>query len=137
MKKVRKHLKKAIVKKRPRKYLKKALKELSEEAEDFFDDFLEGFPKKPVHKLKPVRLYGASIMVRPAYVFAERVENILKFIFGVSITISALLAAFWGFTRTSELLETLIGSIAGRLFMLLIGLSYLIIGIWKLFNLHK
>ncbi len=115
-------------------------KELSEEAEDFFDDFYEDiFHKKKfkIKKLRRVNLYGCFIAVRPAYVFAERVENILKIVFGISIFVSGILATFWGFTRTSDLLTALIGSIPGRIIVIVIGFSYFILGLWKLLHLKR
>ncbi len=135
MKKIGKYIGKAV-KKRKSKYLRKASKEFFEEAEDFFEDFFDLFShKKLSHNLKQVNWYGSTRLVRPAYIFAQKVENFLKVVFGVSIMVSALLATFWGVTRTSELLTGLITSLPGRIFMLLIGFSYLMIGIWKLFNL--
>ncbi|MBN2368467.1 hypothetical protein JXC34_05605 [Candidatus Woesearchaeota archaeon] len=137
MKKVIKKLKK--MPKTPSKYIKKAWDELVEEAEDFFDDLYEDIfqKKKPQKKLKQIKVYGMSVMARPAYVFAERVENVLKLVFGVSIFVSGVIATFWGFTRTSVLLEALIRSIYGRILIVIIGISYFILGLWKLFHLHK
>lgn len=125
--------------KTPSKYIKKAWDELVEEAEDFFDDLYEDIfqKKKPQKKLKQIKVYGMSVMARPAYVFAERVENVLKLVFGVSIFVSGVIATFWGFTRTSVLLEALIRSIYGRILIVIIGISYFILGLWKLFHLHK
>lgn len=139
MKKVKKYVGKAFRKRRFRKYFRKAWKELKEEAEDFFDDFYEDiFKKKKLHKkLKTVKLYGANVAVRPAYLFAERIESSLKIVFGISIIISGVVASFWGFTRTSVLLGTLINSLLGRILMIVIGFSYFIIGLWKVLHLHK
>ena len=61
----------------------------------------------------------------------------MHFIIGSSIFVSALMATFWGFTRTSELLTALINSIYGRIVMVIIGFSYFVLGIWKMFNLGK
>ena len=139
MKKVRKNIGKAFQKKRFAKYFRKAWYELKEEAEDFFDDFHEDiFKKKKIRKhIRQVKLYGATVAVRPAYIFAERIESLLKVIFGFSILVSALLASFWGFTRTSVLLTTLITSTLGRILMIVIGFSYFIVGLWKVLHLHK
>ena len=139
MKKVKKYLGKAFRKKRFGKYFRKVWYELKEEAEDFFDDFHEDiFKKKKIRKhIRTVKLYGATVAVRPAYVFAERIESLLKVIFGFSILVSAVLASFWGFTRTSELLASLITSTIGRILMIVIGFSYFIVGLWKVLHLHK
>ena len=135
MKKVKKNIGKAFRKKRFKKYFKKAWKELKEEAEDFYEDFFE---KKEVHKkLRKVKLHGTNILVKPAYVFAQRIEGLMHFIIGSSIFVSSLMATFWGFTRTSELLTALINSIYGRIVMVIIGFSYFVLGIWKMFNLGK
>lgn len=133
MKKVIKKLKK--VPKNPVKYFRKAWEEFKEEAEDFFEDFFED--RKVGRQLRNIKLYGAKVAVRPAYVFAERIESLLKLIIGFSILVSALIASFWGFTRTSELLSTLITSIVGRIIMIVIGFSYFIVGLWKVLHLHK
>ena len=136
LKKVSKNLKK--VPKNPKKYLFKAYKELLEEAEDFFDDFLEDvLDDRKIPKLKKFNLYGAAVMVRPAYIFAERVENLLKVIFGFSMVASGVMATFLGFTRTSELLYALIDTIIGRVLMVVIGISYLIIGLWKILHIKN
>ena len=139
MKKVKKYIGKAVKKRRPVKYLRKAWEEILEEAEDFFDDFYEDIFKKRKAKkqLRKVKFYGTDALVRPAYVFAERVENFLKIIFGISIFISGILATFVGFTRTSELLEILIKSTIGRILIVIIGFSYFILGLWKVLHLHK
>ena len=114
--------------------------ELFDEAEDFFEDFfehlLERRPKEPSKK-KTLVVNGVAVAVRPAYVFAERVDNALKGIFGVSIFISAVTASFLGFSSLSELLDALIFSFWGRAVMLIIGLSYLLIAVWKFMHLGK
>ena len=135
MKKVKKNIRKAFQKGRYRKYFRKAWKELMEEAEDFFDDFHKR--KKRRKKLKKIRLHSTNILVRPAYIFAQRIEGLIHFIIGLSVFMSAIIAGFWGFTRTSELLKTLILSTPGRIFMAVIGFSYFVLGIWKMFNMGK
>lgn len=138
MKKVKKYLKKAVTKGRPKKYLRKAWSEFIEEAQDFFEDFDEVFSRKRINKqVKQAKIYGTQAAVRPAYFFAEKIDNFLKIIFGFCIIVSGVLASFWGFTRTSELLTALILSIYGRIFMIVIGISYMILGSWKLLNLKK
>ena len=111
------------------------MKELKEESSDFFDDFVH--PKKVRSKLKNIKFYKANTAVRPAYLFAVRIEGLLHVIIGVSVFVSGMFAAFWGFTRTSELLGSLINSVYGRILMVVIGFSYFVLGIWKLLNLHK
>jgi hypothetical protein len=111
-----------------------------EEISDFWEDFIEHLLKKkpsPIKKIKKVRLYGTPVSVRPAYVFAERVESGLKIIFGFSILISGVIASFWGMTQLSELLKTLISTLIGRIVMSVIGLSYLVLGLWKILHLEE
>lgn len=112
--------------------------ELREETVDFFEDFWQHLsknkPEKP-YKKKTLLVNGLVTSVRPAYLFAERVDNLLKIIFGLSIAVSALTATFLGFTGLSELLDTLIFTPVGRLIMFTIGISYLTIALWKLLHL--
>ncbi len=116
------------------------LEEFTEEVTDFGEDFWEHIahrtPAKP-HKRERMVVGGVSVSVRPAYVFAERIDNILKAIFGISICISALTATFLGFTKLSDLLNILITTFWGRGVMFIIGTSYLILAIWKLMHLGK
>lgn len=112
--------------------------EILDEISDVFEDTCElllhhkhSTPKK----YKTTRIDGTIVKVRPAYLFAERVENSLKLIFGVSIMFSAVTASFVGFTSLSSLLEQLITSIWGKSVMILIGASYSIIGLWKVLRL--
>lgn len=116
------------------------MNEFLEEFLDFFEDLGEiVFRKKPkkVRKPREITLYGTIVKVKPAYVFADRIENSLKTIFGFSILVSAIIASFWGLTGLSELLDILIKSILGRVIMLVIGFSYFIIGVWKIAHLKK
>jgi hypothetical protein len=112
---------------------------IGEEAVDFFKNFFKPciYKKKNVKDYKTVKMYGFLSLVRPAYIFAERIDNLLKAVFSVSIIASALVASFWGFTRLSELIEFLINSIIGRILMFIIGLSYLLIAVWKLIHLRE
>ncbi|MCA9372321.1 hypothetical protein KC726_05505 [Candidatus Woesebacteria bacterium] len=121
--------------KKPHKYSRKAWEEFLEEAEDFLEDF-DIFHKTPL-RLKEINYFGAKILVRPAYIFAERIENLLKIVVGFSIVVSAIMSVFWGFTKTSELFAVLITTVPGRIIMIFIGLSYFVVGLWKFFNLHK
>lgn len=92
--------------------------------------------KKPSKKITTV-IDGTVTAVRPAYLFAERVNNLLQFVFGMSIVISAITASYLGFSSLSELLKVLIFSFWGRTIMLVIGFSYLIVAIWKLMHLSE
>ena len=116
------------------------IEEWKEEAADFFEDFWEHLnrkqPKK-IFKKKTIVLNGLSVTVRPAYLFAERVDNLLKVLFGASIAVSAVTASFLGFTSLSDLLEILMFTLIGRVIMFAIGFSYLTIAVWKLMHLQN
>lgn len=120
--------------------LREFYEELGEETTDFFEDFWEHLshqkPTHPIHK-REVLINGVTTTVRPAYIFAERIDNFLKIIFGGSIIISAFTSSFLGFTKLSDLLEVLIFTFWGRMIMVLIGISYLIIALWKLMHLGR
>lgn len=118
--------------------MKELWDEIWEELADFIEDFDEHIRHKPSKdnvKTKTAVVRGVKVAVRPAYLFAERVDNVLKFIFGVSIIFSAISATFLGFIKLSDLLEVLINTLTGRIIMLVIGFSYLITAIWKLMHL--
>jgi hypothetical protein len=120
--------------------MKELLDELWDEATDFFEDYAEHlFHRKPksVHKNKPTIVNGAMILVRPAYLFAERLDNLIKIIFGISIVISAISASLIGFTSMSDFLEFLINSSVGRTGMILIGTSYLLTAFWRILHLGQ
>ena len=116
------------------------LEEIWDEISDFFEDFWEHLSRQKAQespRIKTAVVGGIQITVRPAFLFAERVDNLLKIIFGLSIAISAFTATFLGFSSLSDLLDVLITSIWGRTIMFIIGISYLITSIWKLFHLDK
>ena len=116
------------------------LEDLFEEFLDFWEDLAETifhFKSKKERRARKVLLFGKVVAVRPAFVFAERIENLLKIIFGVSISVSAITAVFWGVTGLSDLLKMLINNFLGRVFMFIIGFSYFLIGLWKLSHIKK
>lgn len=120
--------------------LKEFFEELLDEVSDFFEDYAEHlFGKKPKHPPKEKRAVvdGALVVVRPAYLFAERIDNLLKIVFGVSIFISAITATFLGFSTLSALLDVLINSLWGRSIMIVIGISYVLTAFWKILHLGK
>lgn len=110
------------------------LGELREEFLDFFEDFIPHH-KSPTNKTRQIKIYGVLTAVRPAYAFAERVENALKVVFGISIIVSAVIASVWGFTSLSTLIDTLLQSIVGRIVISIIGISYVVVGSWKLLHI--
>lgn len=112
--------------------------EFIDEISDFFEDYAEHiFKRRPKHvpKERKIAVNGVMVMVRPAYLFAERIDNFLKVLFGISICISAITATFLGFTKLSDLLEVLINSLWGRSLMFVIGGSYLLTAFWRLMHL--
>lgn len=114
--------------------------ELWDEVSDFFEDYLEFILRKDdlrKHEPKQANIYGKIMLVKPAYIFAERLDNFLKVVFGLSITFSAISATFVGFIKLSDLLDLLISNFIGRGLMIIIGISYLLLGLWKLINLDR
>lgn len=130
IKKSRKRIKKSL-----KKTVSKPVYKLWEGFDDFFGDLFNFVYKKKLKKLKKIDFYGSVVAVRPAYIFAERVENLLKIIFGFSILMTAIIASAWGFTRVAELISFLINTVAGRIILIIIGLSFLTVGLWMFLNL--
>ncbi|MCC2631427.1 MAG: hypothetical protein K0S20_126 [Patescibacteria group bacterium] len=111
------------------------IRELLEEAEDFFEDIGEDIfrlNRRHPRRSRQVLIGGIETTVRPAYLFAERVDNLLKLIFAVSIIISGITASFFGFIKLSDLLEVLIFTAWGRILMIFIGVCYMLTALWKL-----
>lgn len=120
--------------------MREFIKELREEFVDFIEDFGDLIKKRPPTKSpknKAVVIRGQLTYIRPAYLFAERVDNAIKILFGVSVLISAATSTFIGFASLSQLVEVLMETLAGRLAMLVIGFSYLIVALWKTLHLNK
>ena len=118
--------------------MKDFFEEIIEEIEDFFEDYKEHLLKKESKKTHPTRKIiqnGVLVSVRPAYLFAERIDNVLKIIFAASICISAFTATFLGFVKLSDLLEVLINTLPGRALMFFIGACYFITAFWRLLHL--
>lgn len=120
--------------------IRAALREIREEFVDFVEDYNDLLrrrgPRSDINK-KTAVIKGELAEIRPAYLFAERIDNLIKVLFGVSILISAITSSFVGFASLSQLVDTLIDSIPGRIAMVVIGLSYLMIATWKLLHLNQ
>jgi hypothetical protein len=119
--------------------LREFFAEILDEAGDFFEDIAEHvFRIKPKHPRLPrtVTINGIATAVRPAYFFAERIDHLLRIFFGITIVLSAISSTFLGFATLSGLLDVLINTIPGRIIMLVIGFSYLMISFWKLMHIH-
>jgi hypothetical protein len=120
--------------------MRELIAEIKEEFIDFIEDYKELIRRQPPSKdmkQKPAVLSGEMRLIRPAYLFAERVENGIKFLFGGSVVLSAITSTFIGFASLSGLVDTLLKSLPGRAILLIIGLSYLIIALWKTLHLNK
>ena len=120
--------------------MKDFFEDFLEELSDFFEDFVEVFLKgKEIHHhaYRKIAVKGHIELVKPAYIFAERLDHFLKIVFGASIFVSAFTSTFVGFIKLSDLLEFLTQSIPGRGIMIIIGLSYFLLGVWKLINLDS
>lgn len=120
--------------------MKEFIEEIKEEFVDFIDDFGDLIKKRPPRKdikQKPAVIGGQHMFIRPAYLFAERVDNAIKILFGVSVLLSAATSTFVGFASLSGLVEVLIETLAGRLLLIVIGFSYLIVAVWKTLHLNS
>lgn len=120
--------------------MRSLIAEIKEEFIDFIEDYKELVGKQPPAKggkRKPAVISGQMTFIRPAYLFAERVESGIKFVFGASVVLSAITSTFIGFASLSGLVDVLLKSIPGRLVLLVIGFSYLIIALWKTLHLNK
>lgn len=120
--------------------MKELYLEIKEEFIDFIDDYDELIRKRVSKKKienKAAVLRGELAYIRPAYLFAERIENLLKMLFGLSVLLSAITSTFVGFASLSGLVETLIESLIGRFVLLVIGFSYVVLALWKTLHLNK
>lgn len=106
--------------------------EIIDEGKDFFEDIFEHFFEKDEGKHKDKSLIQER--TRMAYLFTERIDSLMKIIFGTSIFISAIVASLWGFTALGDLVKGLLTSFPGRTVLAVIGVSYLINGTWRLFH---
>jgi len=106
--------------------------EIIEEAKDFFEDVFEHLFEKDGKKHKD----SATVLKRTklAYHFTERVDSLMKIIFGISILVSAIVASVWGFTAVGDMVRALATNLFGRSALFLIGASYMVNGIWRLFH---
>ncbi len=111
--------------------------ELKEEALDFFEDFGEVLfhLRRHPRTVRQLNVGGLVTTVRPAYLFAERIDNCLKLIFAASIIVSACTASFVGFIKLSDLLEVLMFTVPGRILMICIGGGSFITSLWRLLNI--
>ncbi len=109
--------------------------EVFEEGKDFFEDIFEHLFEKDESKKKR----GSSLTQRTihAYHFTERVDSLMKIIFGISIFVSAVIASVWGFASMSTVVEAFVSSWIGRIVLIVIGISYAINGIWRFLHTKK
>lgn len=107
--------------------------EIWEEGKDFFEDIVEHLLEKEKYKHRdPLYIQNRTKL---AYQFTERVDSLIKIIFGFSIFISAIVSTVWGFTAMGDMVKMLLTSAIGRFLLVLIGVSYTVNGIWRL--LHR
>lgn len=108
------------------------MKEFIEEGAEFFEDIFEHFFEHDESKKK----HGNALLTRTkhAYHFTEKVDSIIKMVFGASILVSALAATAWGFASVGDLVKSFVESWPGRIVLLVIGVSYLVNGLWRLFH---
>lgn len=106
-----------------------------EEAGDFFEDIFEHLFERDEEKRKK----GVSLAERTkhAYHFTERVDSLMKMIFGGSIVVSAFIASAWGFASVGDVVRAFIDSWPGRIVLTIIGVSYFLNGLWRFFHSKK
>lgn len=111
------------------------MREFFEEGADFFEDIFEHFFEHDEKRKKQ----GQSLTerTRHAYQFTERVDSFMKIVFGASIIVSAVIASVWGFASVSAVVEAFVSSFPGRFVLLIIGVSYLVNGVWRFFHSKK
>ena len=106
--------------------------EFFDDAGDFFEDIFEHFFERDETKKKS----GPSLTerTRHAYHFTERVDSLMKMMFGASILVSAVVASVWGFASVGDLVKVFVESFIGRVALFVIGLSYVVNGLWRFFH---
>lgn len=108
------------------------LEEIIEEAKDFFEDIFEHLFEKETGK--KIDTAAETVRTQGAYHFTERVDSLIKVIFGVSILISALVASVWGFVAVGDMVRELVSSLWGRGILIFIGVCYVVNGLWRMFH---
>lgn len=103
--------------------------EIFDDASDFFEDLYENLFER--EKLRNKDKSTLLTRTKHAYHYTERVEGVLKMIFGFSIFISAVIATVWGFSSVGEIVKALVSSWYGRVALSLIGISYFLNGLWR------
>lgn len=109
--------------------------EILEEGKDFFEDLFEHLTEKKPGKEKD--LLTARERTRFAYLFSERIDSFMKMLFGTSIIVSALIASVWGIPAVGDMVRMFVTNIIGRLILIVIGISYIINGLWRQFYVMK
>lgn len=106
--------------------------EILEEAQDFFEDIIEHFqkPKGKGHRDSPDIIRRTKL----AYHFTERVDSLIKIVIGGSVIVSAIGSTAWGFASMGDLVRAFVDSWPGRMVLILLGISYVINGIWRFFH---
>ncbi len=121
------------------RHMKEFFEEIWDELTDFIEDFDELLTRRPnTHRkteFKTTVVNGVAVRVRPAYIFAERIDHTLKLLIGLSILISTFTVSFYGFASLSDLIKVLIHTLWGRGIMFILGMSYVITATWKLLHL--
>lgn len=105
------------------------MSEFFDDAQDFFEDIFEHFFERDEEKKKK----GVTLAERTkhAYQFTERVDSLMKMIFGASIIVSAIIASAWGFASVGDIVKAFVESWPGRIVLVIIGISYSVNGLWR------
>lgn len=108
------------------------MNEFIDEFKDFFEDLYDHLFDK--QKLAQIDQQTLIARTQNAYHFTERFDGLMKMIFGLSVIISAIISAVWGFAGLGDIVKMLVTSLLGRFALVFIGTSYLINGYWRLIN---
>ena len=111
------------------------LAEIFDDASDFFEDIYENLFEREALSRKDHSAVVAR--TKHAYQYTERVESVLKMIFGISIVVSAIVATVWGFSSVGEMVKALVSSWYGRLALSIIGVSYFLNGLWRYLHIQS
>lgn len=111
-------------------------------AEGFFDlleDIFESIFRRPRRERReiPIDFGGVTLLVQPAFFFAEKVTALVKAITGISLLGSVLHGAKWGFTSTGDMVLSLITTPIGVVIASIATTCIALVGIWEFLRPRK
>ncbi len=115
--------------------MKEYFDDLIEDLSDLAEDIKEHLSMKPLRRPHKIHRKVKKKVVRsgrPAFALAERIRGVIYVIVSISIIYATIIAFTEGIAGLREIVIYLIRSWVGRIIALLIGIAYLIYGIWKI-----